>query len=420
VRRAVTEPEAPLATWRTSKAVRSASRGSSSCCPRHAQLLRPGRARAPTAGDDREPFIFWPPPRFSIRWSPCPPLPPWSPPGLISGAFSLTHQCVQLRYSPRVSIVHTSRSEPGQIYVPAVNTALMIGCLLLVVAFRSSTALGAAYGVAVTGTMAITTVLFGVLARRRWRWRLADRRGGGDFSSSTSPSRGERDRSARAAGCRSPSPPDFPAHDTWNRGTELLGRWLSEATVALRGLSRGRSSSSSRPARARHGRLPHHSCRGRRPSCSSSTCATQQGPARRSHPARHQDGAGAPRWREGERVQGERTSPSVSYRVWPATASLSAPTWSASSSIAAPRESSRVRRDHVTTSADAAPADRTPQGMMRWRKRLFSLIVAANASSAADFFSLPPIGSVELERRRIPEAGRLGGSGAPRARGEQK
>jgi K+ transporter len=91
---------------------------------------------------------------------------------LISGAFSLTHQCVQLRYCPRLSIVHTSRAQAGQIYIPAVNAALMVGCLLLVLGFRSSTALGAAYGIAVTGTMAITTVLFAVLARRLWRWSL--------------------------------------------------------------------------------------------------------------------------------------------------------------------------------------------------------------------------------------------------------
>ena len=89
---------------------------------------------------------------------------------LISGAFSLTQQCVQLRFSPRVTIVHTSRSEMGQIYVPEVNWALMIGCLLLVLQFESSSALGAAYGIAVTGTMTITTVLFYAIARRRWAW----------------------------------------------------------------------------------------------------------------------------------------------------------------------------------------------------------------------------------------------------------
>jgi len=89
---------------------------------------------------------------------------------LISGVFSLTKQSILLRYLPRMSIVHTSRDEPGQIYVPAVNAALMTGCLLLVAGFRSSSALSAAYGVAVTGTMLITTVLFYVIARRGWRW----------------------------------------------------------------------------------------------------------------------------------------------------------------------------------------------------------------------------------------------------------
>jgi KUP system potassium uptake protein len=91
---------------------------------------------------------------------------------LISGAFSLTQQAVQLSYSPRVNIIHTSKTEAGQIYVPEVNTALMIGCLLVVLGFRSVSALGAAYGIAVTGTMAITTVLFYLLARSRWNWNL--------------------------------------------------------------------------------------------------------------------------------------------------------------------------------------------------------------------------------------------------------
>ncbi|HEX9562686.1 MAG TPA: KUP/HAK/KT family potassium transporter, partial [Gemmatimonadaceae bacterium] len=89
---------------------------------------------------------------------------------LISGAFSLTHQAVQLGYSPRFTIVHTSKQEAGQIYVPEVNQALAIGTLLLVVGFGSSTALGGAYGVAVTGTMAITTILFCSLAQERWGW----------------------------------------------------------------------------------------------------------------------------------------------------------------------------------------------------------------------------------------------------------
>ena len=89
---------------------------------------------------------------------------------LISGAFSLTRQAVQLGFSPRVNIVHTSRTEIGQIYIPRVNTLLWIACVGLVLAFRTSSNLAATYGVAVTGTMAITSILFIVVARRLWHW----------------------------------------------------------------------------------------------------------------------------------------------------------------------------------------------------------------------------------------------------------
>jgi KUP system potassium uptake protein len=89
---------------------------------------------------------------------------------LISGAFSLTQQAMQLGYTPRVTVVHTSKQQRGQIYIPEVNKALAVGTLLLVVTFQSATALGAAYGVAVTGTMAITSVLFYVVARQHWGW----------------------------------------------------------------------------------------------------------------------------------------------------------------------------------------------------------------------------------------------------------
>ncbi|HOX19485.1 MAG TPA: KUP/HAK/KT family potassium transporter [Gemmatimonadales bacterium] len=91
---------------------------------------------------------------------------------LISGAFSLTRQAVQLGYSPRVTIVHTSRTEAGQIYIPEVNHTLAVGCILLVLGFRSATNLAAAYGIAVTGTMAISTLLFFRVARDLWNWKL--------------------------------------------------------------------------------------------------------------------------------------------------------------------------------------------------------------------------------------------------------
>ena len=90
---------------------------------------------------------------------------------LISGAFSLTQQAIQLGYMPRMTIRHTSAREAGQIYIPEVNKALAIGTLLLVVGFGSSSALGGAYGVAVTGTMAITNILFVAVARQRWNWK---------------------------------------------------------------------------------------------------------------------------------------------------------------------------------------------------------------------------------------------------------
>ena len=91
---------------------------------------------------------------------------------VISGAFSLTRQAVQLGYLPRIRIRHTSVREIGQIYIPSVNWFLMISAIALVFAFQKSTNLAAAYGVAVTATMGITTTLTAVYARDRWRWPL--------------------------------------------------------------------------------------------------------------------------------------------------------------------------------------------------------------------------------------------------------
>jgi len=92
---------------------------------------------------------------------------------LISGAFSLTRQAIQLGYFPRLVIVHTSAREEGQIYIPQVNTALMVACIAIVLGFQSSSALAAAYGLAVVGTMTITTILFYNVARARWTWSAA-------------------------------------------------------------------------------------------------------------------------------------------------------------------------------------------------------------------------------------------------------
>ena len=89
---------------------------------------------------------------------------------LISGAYSIARQCMQMNFLPRMTVTHTSNTEEGQIYVPQVNTALFLGVLVLVLAFRSSDALTAAYGIAVTGTFICTCILAAFAFRRRFGW----------------------------------------------------------------------------------------------------------------------------------------------------------------------------------------------------------------------------------------------------------
>jgi KUP system potassium uptake protein len=89
---------------------------------------------------------------------------------VISGAFSVTRQAIQLGYCPRMDIFHTSGDEMGQVYVPAVNWLLMFSVFVLVLSFRSSSALASAYGIAVTGTMIIDTVLAFIVIRKLWKW----------------------------------------------------------------------------------------------------------------------------------------------------------------------------------------------------------------------------------------------------------
>ena len=91
---------------------------------------------------------------------------------VISGAFSITRQAVQLGYLPRLAIKHTSESEIGQVYVPRINAALLVAVIVLVLIFRSSDSLGTAYGIAVSGMMLITTALAFVYSRRAWGWPL--------------------------------------------------------------------------------------------------------------------------------------------------------------------------------------------------------------------------------------------------------
>jgi KUP system potassium uptake protein len=90
---------------------------------------------------------------------------------VITGVYSMTHQTIQLGYAPRMDLLHTSSSQMGQIYMPGVNWLMLIGVVGLVLAFKSSTNLAAAYGIAVTGTMIITTLFAYLVARYQWRWR---------------------------------------------------------------------------------------------------------------------------------------------------------------------------------------------------------------------------------------------------------
>lgn len=91
---------------------------------------------------------------------------------VISGAYSITRQAIQLGFLPRMRILHTSAEESGQIYIPAINWALLIAVILTVIAFQNSSAIAAAYGIAVTGTMLITSILTYFVVRNIWKYPL--------------------------------------------------------------------------------------------------------------------------------------------------------------------------------------------------------------------------------------------------------
>ena len=99
---------------------------------------------------------------------------------VITGAFSLTHQAMQLGLLPRFEVRPTSETEKGQIYIPRVNWMLLLAVVFLVGVFRSSSALASAYGIAVTGTMVVTAIMAFFVLRRCWAWS----RPAGDCSSS--------------------------------------------------------------------------------------------------------------------------------------------------------------------------------------------------------------------------------------------
>jgi KUP system potassium uptake protein len=153
---------------------------------------------------------------------------------VISGSYSLTAQAIQLGYLPRMQIVHTSSQQEGQIYVPAVNWFLMVACIFLVLEFRGSSGLASAYGIAVTGTMAVTTFLFVPVAAQRMGWPAAVGLGTVFLALDLS-----------LFGANLPKTPHggafplamglilFTIMTTWKRGTELLNQHLNAVTLPL-------------------------------------------------------------------------------------------------------------------------------------------------------------------------------------------
>ncbi len=153
---------------------------------------------------------------------------------LITGAFSLTMQAVQLGYLPRVAIRHTSAHERGQVYIPAINWVLMMACLALVLAFGSSTNLAAAYGVAVTTTMVITTLLLFVVQRERWGWPLGVALGMTSFFLVVDLAFWGANLSKIPAGGWFPlaiGAVVFILMTTWKRGREILAERLRAGTI---------------------------------------------------------------------------------------------------------------------------------------------------------------------------------------------
>jgi KUP system potassium uptake protein len=316
---------------------------------------------------------------------------------LISGAFSLTQQCVQLHYCPRVEIVHTSRSEVGQIYIPEVNTALMIGCLLLVLGFQSASAMGAAYGVAVTGTMAVTTVLFYVIARQRWHWS-AVRAGAlaGAFLAIDGAFFGANIIKIRHGGWvpLAIGGGVFLLMSTWNRGTDLFRRLLAQAAVPMdRFLDEVERT---KPPRVRGTAVFLAQ------DVDGAPLVLQR--HLRYSKALHEEiillsiiTKEVPEVEHDKRVTAEAL-PQGFHRVRAYSGFMERPDAQEILAICGDL-GIRTQTEETTYYVDSArllPSGPAP--MMRWRKRLFSFM-ARNASAATDFYNIPPNRVVELGAR---------------------
>ena len=179
---------------------------------------------------------------------------------VITGAFSVAHQAVQLGYLPRLRVLHTSEETVGQVYVPWINWVLMVSVLTLVFAFQTSTALAFAFGMAVTGTITITTLLFFYIVRQQWGkplWLVLA--GAGAFSDRRPPvlrREPDEDLPWRPAAVAD-RPSVFTVLTTWQRGRELVTERREKDEGSLREfVGRAARPTSAAAARSRHGGLP--------------------------------------------------------------------------------------------------------------------------------------------------------------------
>ena len=316
---------------------------------------------------------------------------------LISGAFSLTQQAVQLHYSPRVSIIHTSRAEVGQIYIPAVNMALLMGCLLLVLGFKSSSALAAAYGIAVTGTMAITSVLFYVIARERWQWSVwrAGALAGVFLTIDLAFFGANIVKTARGGWLPiAIATAIFLIMTTWNRGRELLQGILAQAALPLdRFIPEVR--------RANPPRVPGTGLF-LTPTVDGAPLVLQRHLT--FNKALQQEivllsitTEEVPEVQPAKRVTSEALTEGF-YRVNARYGFMEKPDVQDIIAICRGR-GMKLEVDDTTYYLGRTELLPTgPVRMMRWRKRLFG-VMARNASSATDFFNIPPNRVVELGAR---------------------
>jgi KUP system potassium uptake protein len=161
---------------------------------------------------------------------------------VISGVFSMTQQAIQLGFLPRTNVVHTSAREIGQIYVPSMNWMMMLGVVALILGFRSSANLGWAYGLAVTGTITIDTLLVFVVARRMWHWNKAMTLAGMAFFLTIDLSFFGANLVKIFEGGWFPLAIGgimFTLMSTWKRGRELLAERLHAQSIALKPFVQG-------------------------------------------------------------------------------------------------------------------------------------------------------------------------------------